>query len=291
MVTFGALLRQAEPYQPKRIYVSDFASKDEIYAAREADVKKWIVQNMADITTPEFKRWFGNSQVVGADGRPLILFHGTRPWGRSNWSETPFSEFKMVSPDGDYFYHFGSLAQATDRVDLTLIDTPPTSDYEKRLSEVRLYAVFLSIQNPLQVSDIGVFKRMGFVKELRRLKVVGDDAIGLFQLLHESKLNRIQKLDTEYPPLSEATFEEQKRKEADYKQIRLDYDLMMRDLIQGWLEDAGYDGLKYKNEYETTGYFGQKDEWSYAALRSNQVKAVNNGGRWDARSKDVFNGL
>jgi hypothetical protein len=28
--------------------------------------------------TPEFKRWFGDSKVVDADGKPLVLYHGTR---------------------------------------------------------------------------------------------------------------------------------------------------------------------------------------------------------------------
>src|SRR3546814_7013631 len=27
--------------------------------------------------TPEFKRWFGNSKVVDADGQPLRVYHGT----------------------------------------------------------------------------------------------------------------------------------------------------------------------------------------------------------------------
>ena len=34
-------------------------------------------QGKADINTPEFKKWFGNSKVVDENGRPLVVYHGT----------------------------------------------------------------------------------------------------------------------------------------------------------------------------------------------------------------------
>ena len=42
-----------------------------------------------DLTSsPAFKKWFGDSKVVDADGKPLRVFHGTG-------SEVAFSEFKQ----------------------------------------------------------------------------------------------------------------------------------------------------------------------------------------------------
>lgn len=32
----------------------------------------------AQVHTPEFKAWFGQSQVVDADGQPLVVYHGTK---------------------------------------------------------------------------------------------------------------------------------------------------------------------------------------------------------------------
>lgn len=32
---------------------------------------------MADINTPEFKNWFGDSKVVDEDGKPLVVYHGS----------------------------------------------------------------------------------------------------------------------------------------------------------------------------------------------------------------------
>ena len=34
-----------------------------------------IVENITD--TPEFKRWFGKSKIKDANGKPLVLYHGT----------------------------------------------------------------------------------------------------------------------------------------------------------------------------------------------------------------------
>ena len=35
-------------------------------------------QGKADINTPEFKAWFGDSKVVNKNGKPLVVYHGTR---------------------------------------------------------------------------------------------------------------------------------------------------------------------------------------------------------------------
>jgi hypothetical protein len=41
-----------------------------------------------DTTTPEFKAWFGESKVVDAQGKPLVMYHGTT---------ADFNEFKLQS--------------------------------------------------------------------------------------------------------------------------------------------------------------------------------------------------
>ena len=30
-----------------------------------------------DVTTPQFKEWFGDSKVVDSAGKPLVVYHGT----------------------------------------------------------------------------------------------------------------------------------------------------------------------------------------------------------------------
>ena len=51
-------------------------------------------QPRAPIDTPQFKAWFGDSKVVDADGKPLVVYHGTR---------TDFTEFKPNERNGGIF--------------------------------------------------------------------------------------------------------------------------------------------------------------------------------------------
>lgn len=44
--------------------------------------------------TPEFQRWFGDSKVVDAEGKPLVVYHGT------GWDFTAFSVDKLGSNTG-----------------------------------------------------------------------------------------------------------------------------------------------------------------------------------------------
>jgi len=89
--------------------------------------------------TPAFKRWFGDSKVVDAEGKPLVVYHGTQ-------TEVDFESFKR-SP-GDIGIHFGDAGQANDRVSYT---NKFGSDY----TNPRLIPVYLSIKNPLRLRDAG----------------------------------------------------------------------------------------------------------------------------------------
>lgn len=57
-------------------------------------------------STPEFKRWFGESKVVDAEGKPLVVYHGTKG------DIEAFDKTKTA--DGGF--HFGTAAQANMRV-------------------------------------------------------------------------------------------------------------------------------------------------------------------------------
>jgi hypothetical protein len=85
--------------------------------------------------TPEFKRWFGRSQVVDGLGRPLVLYHGTG---------ADFGEFRT---DSELGAHFGTAVQAEMRM----------PEYSKARWGGRLVPVYLSIKNPLRLRDLGNF--------------------------------------------------------------------------------------------------------------------------------------
>lgn len=68
-------------------------------------------QGQADINTPEFKNWFGDSKVVDENGKPLVVYHGTHA------KFTVFDKGKLKSNTGmnslgDGFYFTDSLKKA-----------------------------------------------------------------------------------------------------------------------------------------------------------------------------------
>jgi hypothetical protein len=75
-----------------------------------------------------FKRWFGDSKVVDAKGKPLVVYHAT---------DEKFDEFYV----GQYGSHFGSKDAAIFRAN------------ELDGDDVSLLPVYLSIQNPLRLRD------------------------------------------------------------------------------------------------------------------------------------------
>ncbi len=108
--------------------------------------------------TAEFRRWFGDSKVVDENGEPLVVYHGTR---------AKFEVFKR-QPESDFGFHFGSADQAAGRLSGT------RKQSEKKSGEgERILPVFLSIKNPLRVTDPGYFSGLdeSFVSELRSLGV------------------------------------------------------------------------------------------------------------------------
>ena len=82
----------------------------------------------AQTETPEFKKWFGDSKVVDADGKPRIVYHGTN-------SDT--NEFSA----GTFFTSSKSIA----------------GEYASRRGGDRIEPVYLSIKNPLVVNASGDF--------------------------------------------------------------------------------------------------------------------------------------
>lgn len=81
-------LMKSMPDHPEA--VSRVASAaDEVAAGRMPDVEP-----MPTTSLPEFKAWFGDSKVVDAEGKPLVVYHGTNH---------EFSEFKPGTAGASWF--------------------------------------------------------------------------------------------------------------------------------------------------------------------------------------------
>lgn len=59
-----------------------------------------LYQGQAQTETPEFKRWFGDSKVVDAQGKPLVVYHGTVYDNEGEFS--PDAGISYFSPDKSF---------------------------------------------------------------------------------------------------------------------------------------------------------------------------------------------
>lgn len=110
----------------------------------------------ADINTPEFKAWFGDSKVVDEKGKPLIVYHGT-PNLFSAFDKAYLPEPSANDPGfyGQGFYFADSY--------------PGAWRYTKGKGVV--LPLYLSIRNPLVLDD--VYNKMMREIPLERIKELG----------------------------------------------------------------------------------------------------------------------
>ena len=93
-------------------------------------------------TTPEFVDWFADSKIVDAEGKPRVVYHGSR---------VTFEGFKSPKRDPDIGFHFGDISQAEYFAGFNAHGRTATGG--------RIMPVYLRISNPLRVVDVFGGKR------------------------------------------------------------------------------------------------------------------------------------
>ena len=87
----------------------------------------------ANANQPAFKRWFGNSKVVGKDGKPLVVYHGTKAF--EEYGDTEGEAIRQFAGFPNWF-----------------AEEPYTaSGYAG--AEGTMYPVYLSIKKPLTITN------------------------------------------------------------------------------------------------------------------------------------------
>lgn len=141
--------------------------RDRVAAARQAAGIGAGAQDQArlstkrDVTdTPEFKRWFGSSKVVDADGKPLVVYHGTSA------NVTTFSDkmrrgggVSKLGKAGIYFTTDAALAA---------------------LYGEATYPVYLKAENPLSLPSTdfpSISSGLIFPDEAAEIQAAGYDAV------------------------------------------------------------------------------------------------------------------
>ena len=90
------------------------------------------------IETPQFQNWFGESKVLDAQSKPLLMYHGTNKGGDAG--------FEFFDPYASSHGLFGEGSYFTDSADIA-------SSYTKkgRGQNPAVYPVYLSIKNPIDM--------------------------------------------------------------------------------------------------------------------------------------------
>ncbi len=208
-----------------------------------------------------FRKWFGDSKVVDKKGNPLIVYHAT---------DKRFDKFDIARCE--FGCHFGNHAQAMS------IANNLGKNHEA------LGSYYLSIQNPLRLSDEGLWSS----------KIVTGQLLGK-RLLGKSDVDEYGRIMIgSYPYEQEAS------------------------IVARYIKKLGYDGIVYLNRAEGLSPIDNMKtmEWdneemggievlynefsdaeykklfssardSYIVFKPSQIKAIDNDGTWDMDDDNI----
>lgn len=118
----------------------------------------------ANVDSPQFKAWFGNSKVVDSNGKPLVCYHGT------------WKAFDHIDPTlcGDLGAHFTSDPKVASMfTGISFLDG--SRDIKNNDISSRVIPVYLKIENPIRMHDHGAWDAFDVIDELHSLNALTDE--------------------------------------------------------------------------------------------------------------------
>ena len=257
------------------------SEKKEIYAAfdklfdtlqtRETDngvefyqlpQEAYDAQGKADINTPEFKEWFGDSKVVDEKGKPLEMVH----FSYNEFSQFDKSHAGVNNDESSIGFWFA------DRDDFA---------FNNERYPIR-YDVYLKMDNPLIIEGNGTETNPWADTDIDNL-----DSYAKFEKMFNDLMYQAPQMWDErvYEPIY-GGFETRKVKLrfSNFSEKK------QREIIKGIIDKLkaqGYDGIIIKN---TRVDSLNPDEGinQYVVFEPNQIKSVYNRGTWDARNDNIY---
>lgn len=137
------------------------------------------------IDTQEFKKWFGNSKVVDARGKPLVVYHGTnKVFNEFDGSKSGTRNVDMDS--GDVFFFTDNATAASDYAVGSAQFSNPNAP--KKVTEgANVVPVYLSMKNPLVWDFAKGNPSMPVMKD--RVEAGSDDTTYLSEMVPVAKAN------------------------------------------------------------------------------------------------------
>ena len=216
--------------------------------------------------TPEFRKWFGDSKVVGEDGRPLVVYHGTA----KDFSVFDFGR-SGESTGNTGFYGSGSYFSQDAE------DASAYASWARRLEDdaTNVMPVYLSIQNPLYI-------HVNPKDDVRRNKARASVGRLVDQLVSEGYFGKSPNKDEAGSLYARLTAFVEK---ADFERAMgtLYNELKGGQAVTELAKRAGFDGVMvdaYKRENNILA--------EVVAFRPEQIKsAIGNIGQFDPSNPDI----
>lgn len=268
-------------YQGSKVTVPKMPNTSDGFVSSIRDVNSPVKLKIKDVTeSRQFKRWFGNSKVVNADGSPKIVYHQTendftvfdtrREGAGTRDNGTPFGIF-LKSSNRDIglkgkkqmalYARIVNPLRARDRSELTRLMRNMSPEYDALITQHE--ALDREYKSKTQQA----------IKELKdfminwRANNPGADSRSLYDV---SEFNTL--FDAEDALANEWTAK------ADELSTKA------KNVMTNALESNGYDGVILEND---AGSFGRSTD-AYIALHPEQIKsATDNIGAFDESNPDI----
>lgn len=214
-----------------------------------------------------FYKWFGDSKVVDSQGRPLVVYHGTK---------AQFNEFlgekigQSGTSEGVGFYFTNDKGIATGYGDVMSV-------YLKLEKPVYAYAqVFMAEDYD---GDLDIMEANAEMIRDASMQVLEDLKAKGYEFYDEitSQMADIY-TETDYDSLVNTI--EMYIKDG-IKAEEYDENKLYNDIREAIIKEFGFDGFKTKR-------YNNSDAAVYVALMSNQIKSVNNRGTFDIATPNIY---
>lgn len=238
------------------------------------DPSKANILEQSPIDTPEFKRWFGDSKVVDAQGKPLVVYHGTG------------KDF------GDVFNTQGGTGKTADTGAFFSSSTATANSYAS--GEARnVMPVYITLKTPLVVDAGGAnWNRIGQKARVEMPEITAAPATA------QEDENLLAELEGREPETVKPI--KRKAKKTNVRELfkgewAYPDDTASTDDIARWARKQGYDGVIFRNVKDRgpSGAFDHEAAQApadlFVAFRPEQIKsALGNRGTFDPTNPSIL---
>ena len=223
------------------------------------EVQKSAAPVRADIDTPEFRNWFGDSKVVDDAGEPLVMYHGSGVPNIDQFKETEAGGLFWFTQDRDVAENYAFNRLGVNVYDEDAWDDAIEAGVYDDVKQNYVVDSYLSVQNPLDLRNR---------ESYRAIAEIDPEFGSAYNEIGEKYTQRIisaAKRASEGDVGAEMYFWTLTKDERVHK--------AWANRIVPQLQARGYDGLIMPDAPDTG--------LSYAVFEPTQIKSVYNRGTFD----------